>query len=187
MHPPDQNPKTRYGLARAALHLVPPVALIHEAGVMEHGADKYGPFNWREKDVSASVYYAAALRHLLAWYDGEDRDPDSGHPHLAHIRACMAILLDAEAAGKLKDDRPPAGQAAALIRDTTRAGDASAEALGRMADRVQPFSDPAPRRHGVPAGEATCPACGGAGLEVQSGAPCLRCNGSGRIKANASR
>jgi hypothetical protein len=103
---PDTNPKTAYGVQKAPLHLIPPPALLALAGVMGLGAKKYGAYNWREHTVSASVYQAAAMRHLLAWWDGESVDPESGQSHLAHAMACLAIVLDAEAHGKLNDDRP---------------------------------------------------------------------------------
>lgn len=45
-------------------------------------------------------------RHIDAWYDGEDRDKESFLPHLAHVAASVAILMDAEAHGTFKDDRP---------------------------------------------------------------------------------
>jgi hypothetical protein len=55
--------------------------------------------------VSSTVYYDAALRHLMAWFDGETIDPESGLSHLAHVMACCNILLDAEKNGKLNDNR----------------------------------------------------------------------------------
>jgi hypothetical protein len=69
------------------------------------GAAKYGRMNWRATPVRASIYVDAAKRHINAWLDGEDLDPDSGLPHLGHAIACIAILIDAEAAGTLIDDR----------------------------------------------------------------------------------
>jgi hypothetical protein len=86
------------------------------------GAGKYGPYNWRGNKVKASVYIAAAKRHLAAWLDGERLAPDSGVHHLGHARACLAILLDAEATGNLVDDRPPSGTASELIAALTRVG-----------------------------------------------------------------
>ena len=114
---PDDNPKTQYGDRKPPLHLIPPVALVAEAGVFKLGARKYGAYNWREKTVSSSVYQGAALRHLCAWWDGEETDPESGESHLAHARACLGILIDAAANGKLNDDRPLAGKAGEVIRE----------------------------------------------------------------------
>lgn len=112
---PDGNPKTQYGVKKAPLHLVPPIAVVSEAKVFELGARKYNPYNWREKTVSSSVYYSAALRHLMAWWDGESADSESGESHLSHARACLAILLDADSIGRLNDDRPIPGRAGSLM------------------------------------------------------------------------
>ena len=79
------------------------------------GAVKYGPFNWREHGVAASVYVGAALRHLLDYWDGEELARDSKKPHLAHALACLAILVDATENGTLVDDRPLPGAAPWLM------------------------------------------------------------------------
>lgn len=81
---------------------------------LHDGALKYGRSNWRAAGVRASVYHASTLRHLMAWFEGQDNDPDSGLPHLAHALAGLAILVDAGAAGMLTDDRPIAGGYAAF-------------------------------------------------------------------------
>lgn len=91
--------------------------MIYVSKVMELGAKKYGPYNWRGNAVLATVYVEAAMRHLLAYLDGEALDPESGQPHTAHVAACMGILLDAEATGNLDDDRPTPGAAGRLIME----------------------------------------------------------------------
>jgi len=111
----EMNPKDLLGVKKSPVHLVPPALVIETAPAMANGADKYGPYNWREKEVKLSVYIAAAQRHLMAYWDGEDVAEDSGVNHLAHVAACIAIVLDAAAIGKLVDDRPPAGGAPALL------------------------------------------------------------------------
>lgn len=103
------NPKDRLGIKKCPLHLVPGSSVAHQAMGMKNGAEKYGPYNWREKDVSAEVYVAAALRHIRAWYDGEDVAQDSGVHHLGHALACLGIIIDAEENGNLVDDRPEPG------------------------------------------------------------------------------
>jgi len=103
---PDDNPKTALGEAKPKMSDTPTIGVREMGRVFTMGAAKYGRFNWREHRVSSSVYYDAALRHLMAWFDGEDADPESGLPHLAHVMACMNIILDAKAHDKLNDNRP---------------------------------------------------------------------------------
>jgi len=105
-HTPANNPKHAAGRAKASFRSIPPVALAYLGAVHQSGADRYGSFNWGEAGVTASVYYDAILRHLLAWYAGEWEDPDSGLPHLAHIMAGCAIVIDCFELGNLEDDRP---------------------------------------------------------------------------------
>ncbi len=118
-----ENPKDRIGVRKPPLHLVPPTAEILESAVMALGAKKYGAFNWRTTNVRASVYIAAARRHLVQWFDGQDDDSESGVSHLAHARACLGILLDAMATGHLVDDRPTPGVSATLIEQFTAPAD----------------------------------------------------------------
>lgn len=102
----DLNPKAKLGNEKVPLHLIPPVAMNEIALVMKNGADKYGEYNWRVTKVHTSTYYAAMLRHLTAYFEGEDCDKESGKPHLAHVAASVCILLDAESKSCLIDDRP---------------------------------------------------------------------------------
>jgi hypothetical protein len=113
--PEPVNNKDKAARHRAPLHLIPGAAEIEEAYVMSLGAQKYGAFNWRDAEVIASVYISAARRHLMQWFDGEDIDSESGYSHLAHARACLGILLDAQSLAKLRDDRPKAGAATELL------------------------------------------------------------------------
>lgn len=114
-----RNLKDQIGETKPPLHLIPPAAEVLEAVVMGLGARKYGPFNWRSAQVRATVYIAAAKRHLAQWLDGESLDTESGVSHLAHARACLGILLDAQATGNMVDDRPPPGAATKLIQQHT--------------------------------------------------------------------
>jgi hypothetical protein len=116
---PDNNPKTAVGAKKVPLHLVPPSAAHYLALAFADGARKYGPYNWRDAKVSASVYYGAMRRHMDAWWDGEDMSRDALVHHLAHVMACCAILLDANSIGMLNDDRPTAGAAADLQHEFT--------------------------------------------------------------------
>jgi len=99
------DPKGAVGATKTPLGLIPPHAMEQTAWVHKLGADKYGPWNWRETGVCASTYVNAILRHLNAWRDGEDLDPESGISHLAHVACSANILMDAGYCGKLQDDR----------------------------------------------------------------------------------
>lgn len=111
---PDNNPKTSQGAKKVPLYLVPPSATHYLATAFADGANKYGPYNWREAGVAASVYLSAMKRHIDAWQDGEELSKDAKVHHLAHAMACCAIILDAASVGSLIDDRPPKGAATQL-------------------------------------------------------------------------
>lgn len=99
------NPKDLIGSNKVPMHLWPETASAMGAMGLLDGALKYGRSNFREVGVRASIYLDAARRHIGFWFEGEDTDKDSGLPHLAHALACLAIVVDAQAAGKLHDDR----------------------------------------------------------------------------------
>lgn len=103
------NPKDLIGSDKLPLHLWPSTATALGSIGMLNGMLKYGRSNFRAVGVRASIYYDAARRHLDAWFEGEECDPDDGVPHLAAALSCIAILVDADAAGKLTDDRMMAG------------------------------------------------------------------------------
>lgn len=106
------NPKDLIGVTKPPVSAIPPVAILNLGKAMQDGKEKYGHMNWRETNVRSDVYYNAMMRHLLQWFDGEDRAEDSNCHHLAHVMACCAILLDAEASGSLIDDRPTSSKVA---------------------------------------------------------------------------
>lgn len=99
------NPKDAIGSDKIPLHLWPETASIAGSLGMLDGMLKYGRSNFRAMGIRASIYYDACRRHINAWFEGEDLDPDSGIPHLSHALACLAIIVDAQAAGKFVDDR----------------------------------------------------------------------------------
>ena len=103
------NPKDLLGIKKIPLGEVPAVAIAHESCAMLDGDLKYGYRNWRENDVQARIYTDAARRHISAWEEGEEYAEDSGVHHLAHARACLGILLDAQENGNLLDNRGPKG------------------------------------------------------------------------------
>lgn len=101
----DNNLKTAAAVGKPQMSGIPPIAIMALGMAMQDGVNKYGLFNWRETGVTASVFYDAMLRHILAWYSGEEHAPDSSIVHLGHLMAGAAILLDADYHNVLNDDR----------------------------------------------------------------------------------
>jgi len=81
-------------------------ALMGTAQVLTFGAKKYAPRNW-EKGIEYSRVYGAALRHLFAWFEGQDLDPETGLSHLHHASCCVMFLQSYITRGMTDiDDRP---------------------------------------------------------------------------------
>lgn len=112
------NPKDVIGSGKLPLHLWPTTATAMGSIALLNGALKYGRSNWRRVGVKASIYVDACQRHIAAWFEGEQAD-EEGVPHLASALACLAILVDCEAAGRLRDDRQVSGGHRELIDSLT--------------------------------------------------------------------
>lgn len=101
------NPKDSVGIRKVPMSCVSsPVVLEMALGMME-GARKYGRHNWRPGGALASVYYDATMRHLMAWWEGEDIDPVSGISHISKAMSSLHVLRDAMINENWTDDRPP--------------------------------------------------------------------------------
>lgn len=78
------------------LDLIEPEFIEKVGEVLTFGANKYEPNNWQGVEDAEDRYYAAAMRHLLAWRKGEKVDEESGINHLAHVATNMMFLLHFE-------------------------------------------------------------------------------------------
>jgi hypothetical protein len=96
------------------------------------GAWKGVRMNWLASEVRASIYYDAIMRHAMRYFEGEYLDPDSGKPHLAHLIASAAILIDAHESETLIDDRNYEGNFEDMIKEIN---DAVAELKAKYADK----------------------------------------------------
>jgi len=81
----------KYDQGKLQLDLIPRAALDQIAKVLGFGKEKYAAHNWR-KGIVYSRLIAAALRHITAYNDGEDLDPESGLSHVAHALCCLSFL-----------------------------------------------------------------------------------------------
>jgi hypothetical protein len=103
----DTNPKDAVGIKKAPMSTVSSLVLQEVGVAMLEGARKYGRHNYRVAGVRASVYHDAAMRHLNAYWEGQDVDPDSGLSHITKAIAGLIVLRDAQINSKFTDDRPP--------------------------------------------------------------------------------
>lgn len=85
--------------------LLPTQPLQEIVKVLTEGARKYGARNW-EQGIEWSRVYGALQRHLMAFWEGEDKDPESGFSHLAHAGCNVLFLLFFSHHFKNLDDRP---------------------------------------------------------------------------------
>jgi hypothetical protein len=83
-----------------------PLALAEAvANVMEYGHKKYGDYNNYKKGMEISRNLSCALRHIMAFQNGEDNDPESEQNHLGHAAARLGFVLDNIKRGTVIDDR----------------------------------------------------------------------------------
>lgn len=85
---------------------VDPVALMEIGEVAGFGATKYARYNFT-KGYRWSLSYDAMQRHLMSFWNGEDRDPESGRLHLAHAAWHCLALITFTLRGRGTDDRFP--------------------------------------------------------------------------------
>lgn len=80
-------------------------AYIEIARVLDFGAKKYARDNWRKGGgLTQCRVIAAALRHIAAYREGEELDPETGLSHLAHAACELLFALTFALEGR-GDDR----------------------------------------------------------------------------------
>lgn len=79
---------------KPTFRLIPPRALLFVAQVLEYGARKYSPDNWRKVENLQERYLDAALRHINAYQRSEFLDEQSKLPHLAHAVTSLLFMLE---------------------------------------------------------------------------------------------
>jgi hypothetical protein len=95
----------RFNSGKPDYSLIPLCTLEDEARVWMHGKAKYAAWNWA-KGMAWSVPFGCAMRHLAAWQKGEEIDPESGLPHLAHAMCNLRMLTLYSKTFRVGDDRP---------------------------------------------------------------------------------
>lgn len=83
----------KYDSEKPGMSLLPSVPLLEIAKVLDHGKQKYAAHNWRH-GIEQSRLISAAMRHIAAYNEGEDVDPESGLSHLAHANCMLMFCLE---------------------------------------------------------------------------------------------
>ena len=96
----------KHDTGKPGLHLLPPEALEEIAKVLDFGSRKYDSWNWAQ-GFKWSRLYGSTLRHLFAHMRGENKDPETGLSHLAHVGCNVLFLIYHELHGVGEDDRHP--------------------------------------------------------------------------------
>lgn len=133
----DTNPKDAVGTRKVPLSTVPAPVMAEVGLAILEGARKYGRHNWRVAGIRASVYYDATLRHLMAWWEGEDVDPDSGLSHVTKAIASLVVLRDAMLRDNVTDDRPPRTADGWVAELNAKAG----EVIDRYPGAKEPYTE----------------------------------------------
>lgn len=89
---------------KVRMELIPPELLEAVGDILTFGAAKYADRNW-EHGMKWSRPFGAMMRHMWAWWRGEDKDPETGRSHLWHAGCCIAFLIAYEARETGEDDR----------------------------------------------------------------------------------
>lgn len=79
--------------------LLPLGPLTEVVEVLTKGAQKYAPNNWQKVRGWRWRYYAAAMRHMVAWKLGEKNDPEMGTHHLANAVCCLLFVIELDRRG----------------------------------------------------------------------------------------
>lgn len=102
----DPDTGAEKGSKSVRMDLVPVAPLWELARHYGRGAEKYEDRNW-EKGYDWSLSYAALTRHLLAFWNGEDIDEESGSKHIIAVAWHAFALAQFMETHPEKDNRPP--------------------------------------------------------------------------------
>lgn len=98
------NVGVKFDADKPDMSLLSSVALVELTKVLDFGAKKYAPHNWR-KGIVTTRLLAACLRHTFAYLRGESVDPETGLSHMAHAMCCCMFILELSLTKPEFDDR----------------------------------------------------------------------------------
>jgi hypothetical protein len=93
---PTKAAGVKYDSDKRDWSLLPLNGVEQVIDVLMFGAKKYAPDNWKHVDNANIRYYNAAMRHIVAWKQGQHNDIETGISHLAHATCCLLFILSME-------------------------------------------------------------------------------------------
>ena len=87
---PTNSNKDDVGKPR--VDLIEPDFILGLGEVLAFGAEKYSDAGWKDIENKHDREYASAMRHLLKWRKGEQKDEESGKNHLLHAAYNLMVL-----------------------------------------------------------------------------------------------
>lgn len=121
----------KYDNAKLRWSLVPEGVMEEVIQVLEYGATKYAPDNWKHVPEATTRYYDAAMRHIDAWWQGEGFDAETKRSHLAHAICCLMFLQWLEESSISEEDK-------AVIKNKAQYLKATAAAMQEVRKRIVP-------------------------------------------------
>lgn len=88
----EKEQAARYDEGKTDWSLMPFDAVEEINKVLEFGAKKYAPNNWK-KGFPVNKVLNSCLRHLFSFLRGEEVDPESGLSHIAHAACNLLFIL----------------------------------------------------------------------------------------------
>lgn len=87
----SEDKALRYNEGKLQWSLVDFKSLEPMVQVLEFGAKKYAPNNWK-KGLETQKIMESLLRHAFAFMSGEDNDPENGISHVGHMQCNLMFL-----------------------------------------------------------------------------------------------
>ena len=133
-----KSPGWTFDEGKAPLALLPRLPLELVADVFGKGASKYAMHNWRA-GIQITRNLSCALRHIYAYNEGEDLDPELGTNHLANAIVRLMFVLETAVKHPEMDDRWREGNRADIATPWVEESKAFSVEVNRAADRDRTF------------------------------------------------
>ncbi len=83
----------KFDIGKARWELLPWKEVEEIVKVLNFGALKYEVDNWKRVPNGRERYFGALIRHMVAYENGEQLDPETNLSHLSHAGCCLLFLI----------------------------------------------------------------------------------------------